>query len=118
MGFVGTILFYVIAFILIWIFEAVAIHVTAALIGKKKPFSKALLMALLLAIIFAIVYAVLPGYWWLTIIVYFIIMMLAYIETYDMSTGQSFVAAIIVIIVAVILILIIVFLVVAIIALI
>ncbi|HMF31101.1 MAG TPA: hypothetical protein VKK79_06790 [Candidatus Lokiarchaeia archaeon] len=109
MGLLGTILLDIVSFILMWIFVSLAIHVTAALIGTRKGFGKALLMSLVLAVIFIAVFMFLPAYWWLTLILYFVIMMIAFIETYDMKAGQAFAAAIIVVVIAILLYLLIIF---------
>ena len=118
MGLLGAIVFDIVSFVLIWIFVSIAIHVTAALIGTKKPFSKALLMAFVLAVVFILIYAFIPTYWWLTLILYFVLMMVAFINTYDMKVGQAFAAAIVVVVIAIILLIIILFLLVGIIILI
>jgi len=90
----------IIGFIISWLFFALGIHITAKLFGATKGFGNALIMALILAVIDIVIRIFLGLSWgWLSLVIMFLIMVIAFIQTYEFSAGKGFIAAIVCIII-------------------
>ncbi len=93
----------IIGFFLTWLFFALAIHITARIFGSNKGFGNALIMALLLELINLLFTLVL---FWSPLILYvvlFLILIIAFMQTYKFSAGKGLIAAIVCIIIIIIL---------------